>query len=70
MFQQGEGLFLDPIIVPDELTVYDSGVLPTPNEITDHFATYVVLPHDYSVSSAYTRYGFTKGLILPSLRIT
>ena len=46
---------LDPIIVPDELTAHDSGVLPTPNEITDHFATYIVLPHDYSVSSAYTQ---------------
>ena len=58
MIQQGEGLFW--IIVPDELTAYDSGVLPTPNEITDHFATYIVLPHDYSVSSAYTRVWFYK----------
>ena len=46
---------LDPIIVPNDFTAYDSGVLPTPNDITDHFATYIVLPHDYSVSSAYTR---------------
>ena len=37
------------------LLLSDSGVLPTPNDITDHFATYIVLPHDYSVSSAYTR---------------
>ena len=46
---------LDPIIVPYDFTAYDSGVLPTPNDITYHFATYIVLPHDYSVSSAYTR---------------
>ena len=46
---------LDPIIVTDGLTAYDSGVLPNPNEISDHLATYIVLPHDYSVSSTYIR---------------
>ena len=50
-----ENALLDPIIVPNDLTVYDSGVLPTPHHISDHFATYIVLPHDYSVSSVYTR---------------
>ena len=38
---------LDPIIVPNDFTSYDSGVLPTPNDTTDHFTTYIVLPHDY-----------------------
>ena len=46
---------LDPIIVTDDLSAYDSGVLPNPNEISDHSATYIVLPHDYSVSSTYIR---------------
>ena len=46
---------LDPIMVTDDLTAYDSGVLPNPNEISDHLATYIVLPHDYSVSSTYIR---------------
>ena len=36
---------LDPIIVTDDLSAYDSGVLPNPNEISDHLATYIVLPH-------------------------
>ena len=30
---------LDPILVPDDLIVYDSGVLSIPIEITDHSAT-------------------------------
>ena len=46
---------MDPIIVTDDLSAYDSGVLPNPNEISDHSATYIVLPHDYSVSSTYIR---------------
>ena len=46
---------LDPIIVTDDLSAYDSGVLPNPNEISDHLATYIVLPHYYSVSSTYIR---------------
>ena len=46
---------LDPILVPDDLIVYDSGVLSIPNEITDHSATYILLTHNYSVSSPYTR---------------
>ena len=48
-------VLLDPILVPDDLIVYDSGVLSIPNEITDHSATYILLPHNYSVSSAHTR---------------
>ena len=31
---------LDPNIVTDDLSAYDSGVLPNPNEISDHLATY------------------------------
>ena len=50
-----DGAILDPIIVPDNLTVFDSGVLSNPNEISDHSATYIVLPHDYSTSSTYIR---------------
>ena len=46
---------MDPIIVPNDFTAYYSGVLSTSNHITDHSATYIVLPHDYSFSSAYTR---------------
>ena len=46
---------LDPVIVSDDLTVYDSGVLTNPNQISDHSATFLILPHNYSLSVAYTR---------------
>ena len=48
---------LDPILVPDDLSVYDSGDLSIPNEITDHSATYILLPHNYSVS-------YSQGMVL------
>ena len=66
VFPGGKAL-LDPIIVTNGLAAYDSGVLPNPNEISDHLATYIVLPHDYSVSSTYI---LIKGLILPNLKKT
>ena len=31
---------LDPVIVSDDLTVYDSGVLANPDRISDHSATF------------------------------
>ena len=65
-----ERALLDPIIVADDLTAYDCGVLPNPNEISNHLATYIVLPHDYSVSNIFVESGLTRGLILPNLRKT
>ena len=53
--QQGKTYFSTLSLFLTIFTVYDSGVLPTPHHITDHFATYIVLPHNYSVSSVYTR---------------
>ena len=35
---------LDPVIVSDDLTVYDSGVLTNPNQISDHSATFFNTP--------------------------
>ena len=62
---------LDTIIVTDDLSAYDSGVLPNPNEISDHLATYIVLPHDYSVSSTYIRRVWSyKRADLPNLKKT
>ena len=31
---------LDPVIVSDDLTVYEPGVLTNPNQISDHSATF------------------------------
>ena len=46
---------LDPILVPDDLTTYDSGVIANPSQISDHSATFLLLPHNYSVSVSFTR---------------
>ena len=46
---------LDPILVPDDLTTYDSGVIVNPSQISDHSATFLLLPHNYSVSVSFTR---------------
>ena len=32
--------FLDPILTPDDLTSYDSGVIVNPSQISDHSATF------------------------------
>ena len=46
---------LDTVIVPDDLTIYDSGTIANPANISDHSATYLTVPHNYSVSCAYSR---------------
>ena len=45
----------DPVKVPDDLTVYDSGTIANPVIISDHSATYLTVPHNYSVSCAHSR---------------
>ncbi len=34
---------IDPIAVTAEITIYDSGILRTPSEVSDHYGTYVYL---------------------------
>lgn len=46
---------LNPIIAPEDLTVYDSGTISNPTQISDHSATFLILPHNYSISAAYRR---------------
>ena len=46
---------LDPILVPDDLTTYDSGVIANLSQISDHSATFLILPHNYSVSVSFIR---------------
>ena len=44
---------LDPIIIPDDLMILNSGVLTNPGEISDHSATYVYIPHSHSLTYTY-----------------
>ena len=46
---------LDPVLTSFEQTVLDSGILQVPPEISDHFATFVTLPFEYSVQHTYKR---------------
>ena len=38
---------LDPVIVPEEMLVLDSGIIASPNDFSDHSAT----SHDYLLST-------------------
>ena len=46
---------LDPILTPDDLTSYESGVIANPSKIFDHSATFLIFPHYYSVSASFIR---------------
>ena len=46
---------LDPVIVPDDLTIYDSGKIANSANISDHSATYLTMPPNNSVSCAFSR---------------
>ena len=37
------------------MLVLDSGIIASPNDFSDHSATYICLPHDYPLSSIYKR---------------
>ena len=41
---------LDPVTVPDDLTIYDRGTITNSANSLDYLATYVTMPHDCSVS--------------------
>ncbi len=46
---------IDPILVDQDQPILKSDVLPIPPDISDHKATLVILPHELSSSSSYTR---------------
>lgn len=46
---------LDPIVIQSTMRVLHCGVIETPNEISDHFATYILLPFSYKHSTAFKR---------------
>ena len=56
---------LDPIIFADDCVVYNTGAICNPSDISDHKATYLFIPHDYTMSSAFKGpYGCIKEQIL------
>lgn len=46
---------LDPIVIQSTMRVLHCGVIDIPNEISDHFATYILLPFSYNHSTAFKR---------------
>ena len=50
-----QNAILDPIIIFNDMPNIDSGVIDTPNYISDHKATYIVLPFHYEIQNTYTR---------------
>ena len=46
---------LDPIIVDFDQTVLDCGVLSVPSEISDHKATFIDVPFEYSIRHVFKR---------------
>lgn len=50
-----QNAILDPIIIYDDMPYTDSGVIDTPNHISDHKATYLIIPFHYEIHATYTR---------------
>ena len=46
---------LDPIIIPDDMEHLDSGIIVNTADISDHNATYILLPYHYEVQSSFER---------------
>ena len=46
---------LDPVIIPDDISFLDSGVIDIPGNISDHKATYVIMPTTHQRNTSYTR---------------
>ena len=46
---------LDPIIVQTDFNFLDSGILSVPSQISDHNATFIVLPFSYSIEHTFER---------------
>ena len=45
---------LDPIVIPDDMHYLDAGILCIPDNISDHKATYVILPFQYNLQGSHT----------------
>ena len=46
---------LDPILIPTNMEIHDSGTFDIPPNISDHKATYIHLPFQHSSNSSYQR---------------
>ena len=46
---------LDPIIIPDDVSYLDSGIIDIPADISGHKATYIIMPTVHQRNSSYTR---------------
>ena len=46
---------LDPIILHDDMSPLNQGIIKVPPDISDHCATYVYLPFEYPVHGTFTR---------------
>ena len=66
-----ENAILDPIIIHEDMPFSDCGVIETPANISDHKATFLIIPFEYEIHNTYTRLvwlykGYTKGQTLMS----
>ena len=50
-----QNALLDPILIPVDMVVNESGTIALPQEITDHSATYVSLPFFYEIQASFKR---------------
>ena len=46
---------LDPIIVHEDMSTLSQGSIQVPNEISEHCATYVHIPFEYTLHDTFTR---------------
>ena len=60
-----QNVILDPILIPNDMEVSDSGIITLPQEISDHSATYVSIPFPMKFNQVMKElFGFSKNLIL------
>ena len=46
---------IDPIVIPDDMHYLDAGIFSILDNISDHKATYVILPFQYNLQGSFTR---------------
>ena len=50
-----QNAILDSIIIHDDMPYTDCGVIDTPANISDHKATFILIPFDYEIQNSYTK---------------
>ena len=50
-----QNAILDPILIHEDMPYCDSGVIDTPANISDHKATFLIIPFDCEIKTSYTR---------------